>query len=541
MINVDCDLKHFKLVKEEIPVIMEMCKDSPAPTILTELVEKAVKSLNRGKAADFFGVTAEHFVHGGKALIDATTETVNSLFRFGKVTEALKIGALTPVFKKKGSSTEASNYRGITFLPVITKIMESVLKNLIHTQIKERQNSLQRGFTKHSSPMNCSLIMEEVIRDRKDRGQPLYAAFLEVMSAFDVVPHDSLLRQLYHIGVEGKTWSLIHSLHEDAESVVKWQGNLSEPFKVYQGVRQGEILSTDLFKVHGNGLLDRLVKIGRGCHIGVICCVAPTCADDMLVLSDTQDDLQLLLNIAVDNSIMEKYVLQPVKSVLLCIANALARRLAAVIDPCVTLKGEPMPVVKETMHMGILRSIDTQETVVRENIAKARRTLYSLMASGLRGENGLDPETCAHLLQIYVLPWLIYGLEVIIPKPVLVDKVSRAYKKMLKQVLSFPSTVAYPSVYVISGALPIEGIIHKRVLVFYGSLCRLPESSTEKQLARRQLAVKDHHSNSWYVAVRNILVKYNLPSCWDLLENPQERELENNGDQTGQRTLGLAD
>ena len=46
--------------------------------------------------------------------------------------------------------------------------------------------------------------------------------------------------------------------------------------------------------------------------------------------------------------------------------------------------------------------------------------------------------------------------------------------------------------------------------MFYGRLCRLPESSTEKQLARCQLAVKDHHSNSWYVAVRKILVKYNL-------------------------------
>ena len=173
--------------------------------------------------------------------------------------------------------------------------------------------------------------------------------------------------------------------------------------------------------------------------------------------------------------------------------------------------------------MGILRSSDTQETVVRENIAKAWRTLYSIMASGLHGENGLDPETCAHLLQIYVLPVLIYGLEAILPKPVLVDKVIRAYKKVLKQVLSLPSTVADPAVYVISRALPIEGIIHKRALVFYGSLCRLPESSTEKQLARRQLAVKDHHSKNWYVAVRKILVKYNLPSCWDLLDNPTRK------------------
>ena len=84
--------------------------------------------------------------------------------------------------------------------------------------------------------------------------------------------------------------------------------------------------------------------------------LCPTCADDMLVLSDTLDALQFLLNIAVDNSSIEKYLLQSVKSVLLCILNALARRSATVADPCLTLKGEPMPVVKEAMYMGILRS-----------------------------------------------------------------------------------------------------------------------------------------------------------------------------------------
>ena len=48
--------------------------------------------------------------------------------------------------------------------------------------------------------------------------------------------------------------------------------------------------------------------------------------------------------------------------------------------------------VSETMHMGILRSNDTQEAAVRENTTKAQHTLYSLMSSGLHGENGLDPK-----------------------------------------------------------------------------------------------------------------------------------------------------
>ena len=211
---------------------------------------------------------------------------------------------------------------------------------------------------------------------------------------------------------------------------------------------------------------------------------------------------QSLLNTAVDNSILEKYLLQPVKSVLLYILNITARRSTTEVKPQMLLKGETMPVVSETIHMGILRSNDTQESAVRENTTKAQRILYSLMASGLHGENGLDPETCTHLLQIYVLPIMVYGLEVVLPKPALVDKLNRTYKKILKQILSLPTTVSDPAVYILSGALPVEGIIHKRTLILYGSICRLEESSVEKQLARRQLAVKGSDSHSWYKEVR---------------------------------------
>ena len=56
-------------------------------------------------------------------------------------------------------------------------------------------------------------------------------------------------------------------------------------------------------------------------------------------------------------------------------------------------------VVSQTMHMGTKRSASTQESVVQENIKRARRTIYSLMGAGLHGENCLDPDTSIHLLQ----------------------------------------------------------------------------------------------------------------------------------------------
>ena len=73
-----------------------------------------------------------------------------------------------------------------------------------------------------------------------------------------------------------------------------------------------------------------------------------------------------------------------------------------------------MSVVENTTHMGILRSTSNQERqAVESNIQKAKRSVYSLMGTGLHG--GLDPETAISLLQTYIFPVLYYGLEIIIP------------------------------------------------------------------------------------------------------------------------------
>ena len=68
--------------------------------------------------------------------------------------------------------------------------------------------------------------------------------------------------------------------------------------------------------MYGNGLLDRHTTSGLGCHIGEICCVAPTCADDLAAATSSLTALQKIVFNSVDYSIMERYLLQPVKSVI---------------------------------------------------------------------------------------------------------------------------------------------------------------------------------------------------------------------------------
>ena len=75
---------------------------------------------------------------------------------------------------------------------------------------------------------------------------------------------------------------------------------------------------------------------------------------------------------------------------------------------------------------------------MKQNVSKAQRAAYTLMPVGLHGVNGLDPETSLHLIRIYVLPVLTYGLEIIIPGSKGIQTLELCQKKLLKRILSLP-------------------------------------------------------------------------------------------------------
>ena len=231
------DEQYKRVVERELAEIIDICEASKGDysPVAEDEVEKALNSLNRGKAADIFGLTTEHLACASNELIPVLTALLNCIFHVGDLPYLLKLGLLTPIFKKKGSNTDAKNYRGITVLPILSQLLESILRERIKPNIDATQNPMPRGFTKNSSPMNCALILEEYIRENKDQKKDSFIAFLDAKAAFDVVNHASLMRKLFHIGVEGVTWSLIHTLHREAQTVIRWCGQMSKPFLIEQG------------------------------------------------------------------------------------------------------------------------------------------------------------------------------------------------------------------------------------------------------------------------------------------------------------------
>ena len=141
----------------EILDIMDICSSVPAQDsedhVSEQQVKEAIESVNKGKAADFHGVTVDHFLNGGPALLQKVREIINSVFRFGRVTKSLSIGTLTPVFKNRD---QAQTLRTIEVLQFI----KTFLRDRIQPSIEAIQNSQQRGF---KPPVTSAAVCSAVV------------------------------------------------------------------------------------------------------------------------------------------------------------------------------------------------------------------------------------------------------------------------------------------------------------------------------------------------------------------------------------------
>ncbi|VDI58821.1 Hypothetical predicted protein [Mytilus galloprovincialis] len=122
-----------------------------------------------------------------------------------------------------------------------------------------------------------------------------YLATVHVQSAFDVVQHLILHDKTLDRNIHPDLWFVIKDLYSGLTSKVKWQGELSDSFNILQGVRQGGILSTHLYKIFVEDLLVELEK-KTGFSLGDIYCGTPTCADDIALISSNPAELQIMLN-----------------------------------------------------------------------------------------------------------------------------------------------------------------------------------------------------------------------------------------------------
>jgi hypothetical protein len=118
----------------------------------------------------------------------------------------------------------------------------------------------------------------------------------------------------------------------------------------------------------------------------------------------------------------------------------------------------------------------------------------------------------------FVVSRLLYGLEVLHLTKKDIQSLEDYQMKVMKQIQHLPSRTSNAISLVLLGQLPIEAIIHKRILTVFGDSVR--SESTERDVVMRQLAMKSIPSNSWVNTARQILQKLLFTITSSTLRNP---------------------
>ncbi|MCW4347251.1 MAG: reverse transcriptase domain-containing protein, partial [Candidatus Thiodiazotropha endolucinida] len=175
-----------------------------------------INSLESNKASGLDGISAKLLKSTANIICPALLEIINVSISTGKFPDSLKLAKITPIHKG-GAKDDPANYRPISILSVVSKIIEKhITKHLFGFMNKYNVlHKSQSSFREHHSCNTALINLLDKWLKHIDNGELIGAVFFDLRKAFDVVDHDLLLKKLkaYKFSENSLCW--IHSYLTD--------------------------------------------------------------------------------------------------------------------------------------------------------------------------------------------------------------------------------------------------------------------------------------------------------------------------------------
>ena len=220
-------------------------------------VHKQLGSLKTDKSTGLDGIFPRFLKDGAELLSGPVTHIVNFSISAEAVPAGFKDARVKPLFKK-GSKLEPGNYRPVSVLNTLSKILERAVHDQL-VRYLEGKNVLykyQSGFRSKFSTDTCLLNLTDYIKGEMSKGNMVGMVLIDLQKAFDVVNHDILLLKLKKMGVASVDW--FRSYLTCRRQCVNVNGTDSDFSEIQCGVPQGSILGPTLFLCYINDLCSSL-------------------------------------------------------------------------------------------------------------------------------------------------------------------------------------------------------------------------------------------------------------------------------------------
>ena len=218
-------------------------------------VTEFIKLFEPKKSKDFNGVSMQLLKFIATEISVPLSHIFNLSLDTGIFPNNLKLSRTVPIFKS-GSPESCDNYRPISLLSSISKILEKmVATNFVqHLENNKLIYKHQYGFLKGLCTEHNLLHVTNTIAKALNDGKFCIGLFLDLKKAFDVCSHEILLEKLKRFGVRGKSLEWFKSYLSNRSQYVDINGHISSPKSIDISVLQGSILGPILFLCYINDL-----------------------------------------------------------------------------------------------------------------------------------------------------------------------------------------------------------------------------------------------------------------------------------------------
>ena len=392
------------------------------------IVKATLKRANSNGAAGFDGISFS-LLTKLPSIHHILATLFTKVLQFGCPPSSWSQAKIKLIHKGGPSTCSPSDFRMISLLPCVGKLFDLIITKRLNRYISENElvnPQVQKGFrVKCNGVVEHNLVLDGVIRAARARKRTAHLSFLDIRDAFGSVDHLLVKHTLERNAIPDIVIACIMKSLTEAQGQVITQKWSSEPFSFNSGLMQGAPLSSALFILAFNPILEwitshekRGFRLSNDCTVN---CLA-FCDDITVISSDRRFHQRLIDDLSAKLKTMGMH-LKPTKSRALSICAGRPKEVMFYLNE------ESIPLVHEADHkfLGALISFSSNQMVLAEKLERSLlEKLSNLDQTSVRGEFKLN------IYKAYVLPSIRFMLTVHSISKTYLDQLDNAAMRFMK-------------------------------------------------------------------------------------------------------------